>query len=192
MSRAVPEGDRSKVNNSTGNERTRPALFEELILPHLDAAHNLARWLTGDAEDAQEVVQEAYLRAFRYFESYRGGDSKAWLLAIVRNTAFTFRSGKRQAAAESFDESAHSSQVPMQNQEEKLVDAAEAAILRKCIEALPLEFRDVLIMRELEEMSYRQISDAVCIPVGTVMSRLSRARKRLGECTRGASARSSQ
>ena len=191
LSRTVPEGDPGKVNNSAGNERAKLALFEELILPHLDAAHNLARWLTGDADDAQEVVQEAYLRAFRYFDSYNGGDSKSWLLTIVRNTAFTWRSSRRQEpAAESFDESNHSSGSAAQSPEERLVNAANAAILRSCIEALPLEFREVLIMRELEEMSYRQISEVVCIPVGTVMSRLSRARKRLAECARGAAARS--
>lgn len=185
----VAEGNPSKVNEFTGSERDRLALFEEIILPHLDAAHNLARWLTGRAEDAREVVQEAYLRAFRYFDSYKGGDSKSWLLTIVRNTAFTWRSGRRQElAAESFNETTHSSRLPEQNQEERLVDAAKAAILRNCIEALPLEFREVLIMRELEEMSYRQISEVVSIPVGTVMSRLSRARKRLGECTRGSAA----
>lgn len=191
LSRTVPEGEPGKVNNSSGNERAKRALFEELILPHLDAAHNLARWLTGDADDAQEVVQEAYLRAFRYFDSYNGGDSKSWLLTIVRNTAFTWRSSRRQeAAAESFDESNHSSGSAAQNPEERLVDAANAAVLQDCIEALPLEFREVLIMRELEEMSYRQISEVACIPVGTVMSRLSRARKRLAECARGLAARS--
>lgn len=182
-------GNRSRFDRSAGSEPAKLALFEEIILPHLDAAHNLARWLTGRADDAQEVVQEAYLRAFRYFDSYKGGDSKSWLLTIVRNTACTSRSGRRrERTAESFDERAHSSGAGAQNQEEKLVDAANAAILRNCIEALPLEFREVLMMRELEEMSYRQISEVVCIPVGTVMSRLSRARKRLGECTRGSAA----
>jgi RNA polymerase sigma-70 factor (ECF subfamily) len=163
-------------------ERRRLALFEELALPHLDAVHNFARWLMRNDDEAQEVAQETFLRALRYFDSYRGSDAKAWLSAILRNTCSTWRRRKRQTGAtESFDEGMHSPQRAMRDQEQQTIDAGEMVTLRQCIEMLPLEYREVLIMRELEEMSYRQISEVMAVPVGTVMSRLSRARRRLGE-----------
>lgn len=158
-------------------------LFEEMILPHLNAAYNLAHWLMRNPHDAQDVVQESYLRAFRFFEGFRGDDPKAWLLAVVRNTCYTWRRReKRVAAMVPFDEAAHTSQSDALDSEEELVKAARMNTMHHCIEALPPEFREVLIMRELEEMSYRQIADVASLPVGTVMSRLSRARKRLEEC----------
>jgi RNA polymerase sigma-70 factor (ECF subfamily) len=161
-------------------------LFEECILPHLDAAYNLARWLTRNEDAAQDIVQEAYLRAFRFFDSYNGGDGKAWLLAVVRNTCMTWHHlEKRKLSSEPFDEMAHSSNRQTQNQEERLVDSDRMTVLRDCLEVLPLEFREVIVMRELEEMSYRQISEVASLPVGTVMSRLSRARKRLEDCASG-------
>jgi RNA polymerase sigma-70 factor (ECF subfamily) len=174
---------RTELKPHRVEERTRLALFEELALPHLDALHNLARWLMRNNDEAQEVVQETFLRALRYFDSYRGSDAKAWLFAILRNTCFTWRSRKRQTGVtESFDEGTHSPQTAMRDQEQQVIDAGQVATLRQCIEMLPLEYREVLIMRELEEMSYRQIAEVMAIPVGTVMSRLSRARRRLGEC----------
>jgi RNA polymerase sigma-70 factor (ECF subfamily) len=174
------------VNNSDINPESRLRLFEELILPHLDAAYNLARWLTRNEHDAQDVVQEAYLRAFRFFDSYKGGDGKSWLLEIVRNTCFTWRRReKRNLATVVFDEAAHTSRVHAPNQEEALVDAANRTVLQNCIERLPEVFREVLVMRDLEEMSYRQIAEVAALPAGTVMSRLSRARKRLEECVAG-------
>jgi RNA polymerase sigma-70 factor (ECF subfamily) len=158
-------------------------LFQEIILPHLDAAHNLARWLTRNDVDAQDVVQESYLRAFRFFDSYKGGDSKAWLLAIVRNTSHTWRRRQnRETEAVPFDEAAHSGEGRAPNQEESLVRGEKIGVLKGCIEALPIDFREVLIMRELEEMSYQEIAEVTALPLGTVMSRLSRARKRLEEC----------
>jgi RNA polymerase sigma-70 factor (ECF subfamily) len=173
------------VNNSEINPGSRLRLFEEIILPHLNAAYNLARWLTRNEHDAQDVVQEAYLRAFRFFDSYKGGDGKAWLLEIVRNTCFTWqRREKRNLANVVFDEAAHTSCV-RPNQEEVLVEAANRTILQNCIERLPDAFREVLVMRDLEEMSYRQIAEVAGLPAGTVMSRLSRARKRLEECVGG-------
>jgi RNA polymerase sigma-70 factor (ECF subfamily) len=172
-----------EVSNSETDRPGRLKLFEEIILPHLNAAHNLARWLTGDEHDAQDVVQEAYLRAFRFFDGYKGGDGKSWLLAVVRNTCLTWRRGQsRGKTAEPFDEMTHSSNAQAPSQEDNLVDAAKMAILRNCIEKLPLDFREILVMRELEEMSYQQISEIAAVPIGTVMSRLSRARKRLEEC----------
>jgi len=175
----------SVVKNAAATPDARLKLFEEVILPHLNAAYNLARWLTRNEHDAQDVVQEAYLRAFRFFDSYRGGDGKAWLLEVVRNTCFTFhRREKRNLTSVVFDEAAHTPAVNPPNAEASLVEAGNRTILQDCIEALPVAFREVLVMRELEEMSYRQISDVAGLPAGTVMSRLARARKRLEECAK--------
>jgi RNA polymerase sigma factor (sigma-70 family) len=178
--------DACDVNNSEINSESRLRLFEEIILPHLNAAYNLARWLTRNEHDAQDVVQEAYLRAFRFFDSYKGGDGKSWLLEIVRNTCFTWRRReKRNLTTVVFDEAAHTSSAHPPNQEEALVEAANRTILQNCIERLPEGFREVLVMRDLEEMSYRQIAEVAGLPAGTVMSRLSRARKRIEECVGG-------
>ena len=165
---------------------SRLRLFEEIILPHLNSAFNLARWMTRNDQDAQDVVQESYLRAFRFFDSYRGGDGKSWLLEVVRNTCFTFqRREMRKSTVVVFDEAAHTPSVNQPNVEEALVEAGKRQILRRCIEGLPEPFREVLVMRELEEMSYRQIAEVAGVPPGTVMSRLSRARQRLEECAKG-------
>jgi RNA polymerase sigma-70 factor (ECF subfamily) len=165
---------------------SRLRLFEEVILPHLNSAFNLARWMTRNDQDAQDVVQESYMRAFRFFDSYRGGDGKSWLLEVVRNTCFTFqRREMRKSTVVVFDEAAHTPSVKQPNAEEALVEAGNRQILRRCIEGLPEPFREVLVMRELEEMSYRQIAEVSGVPPGTVMSRLSRARKRLEECAKG-------
>jgi RNA polymerase sigma-70 factor (ECF subfamily) len=167
---------------STGSP-SRIKLFEEIMLPHLDSAYNLARWLAHNEHDAQDVAQEAYLRAFRFFDSYKGGDGKAWLLEIVRNTWRTWlRRHSRTATAEPFDEAAHSREVHAPNPEETLAGEQRVGLLRRCIEMLPIPFREVLVMRELEEMSYREIGEATGLAPGTVMSRLSRARKRLEDC----------
>ena len=161
------------------------ATFEAVVLPHLDAAYNLARWLARNEQDAEDVVQEAYLRAFRFFDGYRGGDGKAWVLEIVRNTYRSWqRRQSRYAAAEPFDEMAHSGDLQADNQEEVITSGEERSLLRSCLEKLPDELREVLVMRELEEMSYREIAEASGLAIGTVMSRLSRARKRLEQCVR--------
>ncbi len=167
----------------SGDRDRKLQLFEECVLPHLDAAHNLARWLTRNDEDAQDIVQEAYLRAFRFFDGHRGGDGKAWLLTIVRNTFNTWRRREnRDSSNELFDEAVHHETCLTPNEDSRLDDEARINILQNCIEILPVDFRDVIVMRELEEMSYREISEVVAVPVGTVMSRLSRARKRLEDC----------
>jgi RNA polymerase sigma-70 factor (ECF subfamily) len=179
---ALSSEARTELKPHRVEERTRRAVFEELALPHLDAVYNFARWLMRNDDEAQEVAQETFLRALRYLDSYRGSDAKAWLFAILRNTCSTWRRRKRQTGAtESFDEGTHSPQRAMRDQEQRTIEAGDMATLRHCIEMLPLEYREVLIMRELEEMSYRQISEVMAVPVGTVMSRLSRARRRLGE-----------
>jgi len=173
------------VNDSVGSPESRLRLFEEVILPHLNAAYNLARWLTRNEHDAQDVVQEACLRAFRFFDSYRGGDGKSWLLEVVRNTCFTFhRREKRNVTSIEFDEASHTPSGSLPDAEEALIAAGRQTILKDCIEGLPDAFRGILVMRELEEMSYRQIADVAGLPPGTVMSRLSRARKRLEECAK--------
>jgi RNA polymerase sigma-70 factor, ECF subfamily len=166
---------------NTDTERNNISRFESIMIPHLDAAYNLARWLTRHADEADEAVQEAYLRAFRYFDSFRGGDGRVWLLAIVRNCCLSsYRSQKDNEVL--FDEQSHSAKYGQPTPESAVLKQAAAHSLRGCIDALPREYRETLIMRELEEFSYKQIADVTALPIGTVMSRLSRARKRLQEC----------
>jgi len=154
--------------------------FEQNILPHLDAAFNLARWLTRNTQDAEDAVQEAYLRAFRFFPNFRGGDARAWLMKIVRNTCYTWMNVNRplQDATE-FDESLFHPDSPAPNPEEAVLQKNSNTLLRKALENLPPNYREVLILREFEAMSYREIADITGMPVGTVMSSLSRARSRL-------------
>ena len=161
------------------------ALFEETVIPHLNAAYNLARWLTRNEHDAEDLVQEAYLRAFRSFETFEGRDAKAWLLTIVRNACFTWLKKKGGPAAVEFDEQMHSGEESP-GAEEVLLNQAALGSLNNCLEALPLEFREAIVLRELEELSYKEISDIARVPVGTVMSRLARGRKRLQKCLEGA------
>ena len=162
------------------------ALFEQNVMPHLHAAYNLARWLTRNDHDAEDVVQEAYLRAFRSFETFQGVDGRAWLLAVVRNTCFTWLRKKGGHPIQEFDEQARSAADPSPDAESILLNQAALGSLNDCLEALPVEFREVIVLRELEELSYKEISDIARVPVGTVMSRLARGRKRLQECLAGA------
>jgi RNA polymerase sigma-70 factor, ECF subfamily len=154
--------------------------FEQAVLPHLDAAYNLARWLTRNERDAEDVVQESYLRAFRFFAGFRGGDARAWLMRIVRNTCYTWLHANRplQEATE-FDETVFSPDSPSPNPEEAVLRNDRGALVRKALEALPANFREVLILRELEGLSYKEIAGITGMPAGTVMSSLSRARDRL-------------
>ena len=160
--------------------------FEQAVLPHLDAAYNLARWLTRNQQDAQDVVQEAYLRAFRFFPSFRGGDARAWLLKIVRNTFYTWLHANRplQDAAE-FDENIGPPDLRTPNPEEAVLQNDSFTLVRKALEKLQPNFREVLILRELEGMPYREIADITGMPAGTVMSTLSRARGRLRQVLAG-------
>lgn len=154
--------------------------FDEAALPHLDAAYNLARWLTRNDKDAEDVVQEAYLRAFRHFGSFRGGDARPWLLAIVRNTYYTWIRHNRVLELENaFDDETYTQTSDDLDPEMRLLKEADKEMLRRALEKLPAEFREVIVLREFEELSYKEIADVVKIPLGTVMSRLARARKRL-------------
>jgi RNA polymerase sigma-70 factor (ECF subfamily) len=156
--------------------------FEEAVLPHLRAAYNLARWLTRDETDAEDVVQEAYLRAFKHFGSFHGGDGRPWLLAVVRNTCYTWMQHNRSPELTiPLDDELHDIESKDLNPEARLLQSADTQMVRQALEDLPVEFREVLVLRELEDLSYKQIADVVGIPIGTVMSRLARARKRLQE-----------
>jgi len=165
-------------------EASELARFEAVLLPHLDAAYTLARYLTRNAHDAEDVVQDACLRALQHFDSFRGGagtSARAWLLAIVRNTAYSSRRGKRGHVATEFDETQHSDSVADEHPEAALLRTAATESLVRALDRLAPEFREVIVLRELQGMSYKEISDVTGVPVGTVMSRLSRARARLRE-----------
>jgi RNA polymerase sigma-70 factor (ECF subfamily) len=150
------------------------------MLPHLDAAYNLARWLTRNEHDADDVVQETFLRAYKFFDDFYGTDGRTWLLAIVRNTCFTWlRKNRSGELATSFDEEIHSGESAAENPEEVLIENADRHHLREVLEELPAEFREAIVLRELEGLSYKEIADVAGVPVGTVMSRLARARDRL-------------
>jgi RNA polymerase sigma-70 factor (ECF subfamily) len=150
-----------------------------VVLPLLPSAYNLARWLTRNEHDAEDVVQEAFLRAYRFFSSFRGGDARAWLLTIVRNSCWTWLRANRAREVATALEDAEEPADTTASAEEDLVRRADGARLRRALEDLPAEFREVTVLRELEELSYREIAEVAGIPVGTVMSRLSRARRRL-------------
>ena len=161
-------------------DQNKLASFEEAVLPHLDAAYNLARWLTHNAADAEDVVQEAYLRAFRFFGGFHGADGRSWLLAIVRNTCYTWMQHNRSPElAISLDDQLYEIESKDLNPEALLLQSADTQIVRQALKELPVEFREVLVLRELEEMSYREIASITDLPLGTVMSRLARGRKRL-------------
>src|SRR5712692_10123602 len=161
-------------------QQNKPASFEKSVLPHLDAAYNLARWLTRNDADAEDVVQEAYMRAFKFFGGFHGEDERAWLLGIVRNTSYTWLQRNRSPELNlPLDDEVHDVTSDDLNPEALLLQKADAQILRQAREELPVSFREVVVLRELDEMSYRQIAAVADLPLGTVMSRLARARKRL-------------
>jgi RNA polymerase sigma factor (sigma-70 family) len=165
------------VKKTQVQERDKCLRFEQLILPHLDAAYNLARWLTHNDEDAQDMVQEACLRAYRFLPNFRGENSRAWLLTIVRNTCYTWI--HQQHTNEVFNEEIHDRESEALDPEKIYIHTIDQEKLKEAIEALPLELREVTVLREFEELSYKEISGIAHIPMGTVMSRLSHARKRL-------------
>jgi RNA polymerase sigma-70 factor, ECF subfamily len=166
-------------------ERVR---FEQLVLPHLDAAANLARWLLRNPHDAEDVVQEAILRACRFFSGFRGGDARAWLLQIVRNSCYTWIE-KRMPSDQviEFNEEVHESTLA--TPESLAARASDRRELAKALELLPVRAREVIVLRELEGCSYREISEVTGIPMGTVMSTLSRAREKLAQLLGGNAAK---
>jgi RNA polymerase sigma-70 factor, ECF subfamily len=165
--------------------KDRLARFELAILPHQDAAYNLARWLTRNEHDAEDMVQEACLRAFKFFDGFHGVDARAWLLTIVRNTCYTWLEQNRRAQAMTpFDEEIHSLDEDAFNPSSFALKTGDVEMLRTSLEELPEEFREVIVLRDLEEMSYKQIAEVINAPLGTVMSRLARARGKLKQILR--------
>jgi RNA polymerase sigma factor (sigma-70 family) len=175
---AAPRHTRGPVLEPSELER-----FEAMVLPHLSAAYRLARYLTQNDADADDVVQEACLRALKYFGGFRGegaSQSRAWLLAIVRNMAHTWRGRHRaEASATEFDETVHSEAATGEHPDALLSRSDAREALARALDHLPPDFREVIVLREIEGLSYKEISEVVDVPVGTIMSRLSRARKRL-------------
>lgn len=162
------------------SEQDEPSRFEETILPHLDAAYNLARWLTRNDQDAEDMVQESCLRAFKSFDGFYGVNAKAWLLTIVRNTCYTWLGKNRtHDLSTSLDEEVHQAESQAPDPQTLLLRFEDNQALQQALEELPTEFREVLILRELEGLSYKEIADVADLPQGTVMSRLARARGRL-------------
>ncbi|HSD11459.1 MAG TPA: sigma-70 family RNA polymerase sigma factor [Candidatus Binatia bacterium] len=163
-------------------EKAKRADFEAAVLSHLDAAYNLARWLLRNEQDAEDAVQDALLRAFRFFADLRGGDGRAWLLTIVRNTCYSrFRkagAGERNVA---LDEEVHDLNGGAVSPETEVIRQASSRSIQQALEALPVDLREAIVLRELEGLSYAEIASVAEIPIGTVMSRLSRARRRLQE-----------
>jgi RNA polymerase sigma-70 factor, ECF subfamily len=171
-------------------ERRRRSRFESVVLPHLDAAYALARWLTRNDADAADVVQEAMLRAFRYFDSYREGDAKSWVLRIVRRTCYSWLERNRPAEILPLEaEAEHDEDVlapaAAGNTEALLQSRSDLRRLDALIEALPAPLREVVVLRELNELGYREIAEVIGVPVGTVMSRLHRARSALRRAWEG-------
>lgn len=166
-------------------EQTKNQRFKEMLLPHLPATYNLARWLSRNDQDAEDIVQEAYLRAFKFFDSFRGEHGRAWLLGIVRNTFYTrLQQNRGQKLDTSFDEEFHSLEsqgggTPPSNPESILSRHQDFKQLNRAMERLPVEFREAVVLKDLEEMSYKEIAEVTAVPLGTVMSRLARGRKML-------------
>jgi RNA polymerase sigma-70 factor, ECF subfamily len=150
--------------------------FDDVVLPHLDAGYRLARWLMRNDHDAEDVVQEASLRAFRYFRTFTGGNGRAWFLRIVRNTCCGWRGQGLRAPTDPFDEARHSSARPGFDPETLLLQTDHVRVIEQAVNNLPGRFRDLLVLRQRESLSYRELADVMGIPIGTVMSSLSRAR----------------
>jgi RNA polymerase sigma factor (sigma-70 family) len=167
------------------NEPTKKLRFQTAIMPHIDSAFNLARWLTRGHQDAEDIVQESYLSAYNYFDGFRGEDGRVWLLGIVRNTFYTwYQKGKVNNQHTQYEEELHSlnevaDEPNSSNPERILIQKDSQRLLQQAMRELPIEFREVMVMRELENLSYKQIAEIIQIPIGTVMSRIGRGRKQL-------------
>jgi RNA polymerase sigma-70 factor (ECF subfamily) len=153
--------------------------FNQAVLPHLDAAYNLARWLTRNDQDAEDIAQEACLRAFKYWRGFSGRDCRSWLLKIVRNTFYSWlrQRSVQPVLTDDGETDPNADNVP--DPESALIQNADRDMLRAALEDLAVEFREAIVLRELEGLSYKEIADIAGVPIGTVMSRLARARKRL-------------
>jgi RNA polymerase sigma-70 factor, ECF subfamily len=160
-------------------EQNEMAAFNQAVLPHLDAAYNLARWLTRNDQDAEDIAQEACLRAFKYWRGFSGRDCRSWLLKIVRNTFYSWlrQRSVQPVLTDDGETDANADNVP--DPESALIQNADRDMLRAALEDLAVEFREAIVLRELEGLSYKEIADIAGVPIGTVMSRLARARKRL-------------
>ena len=164
---------------------TRIGRFEASVMPHLDAAYNLARWMTRNDHDAEDVVQEAFMRALKYFDGMKGSEARPWLLGIVRNTCYTWLEKNRPAEIVAMDDvdpvviDAVSIATGSPTPEVILLQSANRKLVNQALEELPVGYREVIVMREIEDMSYKEIASVAGIPMGTVMSRLSRARELL-------------
>ncbi len=171
------------------DEQDKTRNFEALLLPHLDAAYNLARWLTRNDQNAEDLVQVAYLRAFKFFDGFRGTDARAWLLTILRNAYFTsLRDNRHEDADVSFDDDLHgqgreasdTSSYDIGNSPENTLAAHDIRrLVNQALESLPQTFREVIVLKEISDLSYKEIAEITDIPLGTVMSRLARGRKML-------------
>jgi len=191
LDRTERVGGRKAVRGTTVPDKRPSQSFEQLMLPHLDAAYNLARWLMRNGEDAEDAVQDAFLRAHQAFASYQGGGEKAWLLTIVRNVCLTrlkrrLHPGKVVMLDDAMGEveTASAAILPASlssRPDTELMAKIERARVQTALKKLPQNFREIVVLREFEELSYQEISDVVGVPVGTVMSRLSRARAQLKE-----------
>jgi RNA polymerase sigma-70 factor (ECF subfamily) len=160
-------------------EKRELKAFNHAVLPHLDAAYNLARWLAGNDQDAEDVVQEASLRAFKYWKSFSGRDARPWFLAIVRNTFYSWVRERSAQPVLTMDGELEEIDDGFPNPETALLQNADRHLIQAALEDLPVEFREAIVLKEFEELSYKEIADIAGVPIGTVMSRLSRARKRL-------------
>lgn len=169
---------RAATERPLQSQQQKRARFDVLVVPHMAAAYNLARWLTRNDHDAEDVTQESFLRAYRFFDSFRGGDARAWLLAIVRNTCNTWLERNRKSMV-SLEEDSREPEAPQPNPEALAMERVDRETLCAAIESLPGEFREALVLREIELLSYKEIAAVTGVPVGTVMSRLARARARL-------------
>lgn len=178
----VTSNERHAARKRDDGERVRR--FQALALPHLDAAYNLARWLSGNSADAEDIVQEAFMRALRFFDSFQGDSARPWLLAIVRRTWYS--EWRRRASLHEvvqFDEELDDTPIDgwgtaPEDPQTLLIREQDARLVHEALAQLPVEFREVLILRELEDLSYREIAAVTDLPIGTVMSRIARARRK--------------
>lgn len=178
-----------RFTDSHLDEQKKAKDFEALVLPHLDAAYNLARWLTRNDQNAEDLVQMAYLRAFKFFDGFRGTDARAWLLTILRNAYFTsLRDNRHEGGDTSFDEDLDGAQEAEMSSynvgnspEAALASKDTTRMVNQALETLPPAFREVIVLKEIDDLSYKEIAEIADIPIGTVMSRLARGRKLLGD-----------